>query len=215
MALEMMGRKLGMTQIFDDTGNRIPVTILATGPCTVVQKKTLDRDGYAALQLGFDERRPERTTKPLAGHFARAETSPKRFLYEVRVSTADLEGYEVGQQVDCSGYEAGQIVDVSGTSKGRGFTGVIKRWGFSKSKRTHGTHEFFRHGGAISAGAYPGKVFRGKKMPGQHGNARITTEGLRVERVDAERNLVFVRGAVPGHSGGVVRVRPSIRKQKA
>jgi large subunit ribosomal protein L3 len=209
--MELVGRKLGMTQIFDDRGDRIPVTVVRAGPCTVVQKKTPEADGYSALQLGFEDRKEKHTTRPMQGHFGKATTSAKRVLYEVRVSPEELEGFELGQDLDCSSFEEGQIVDVSGTSKGRGFTGVIKRWGFSKHSQTHGTHEFFRHGGAISAGAYPGKVLRGKKMAGHYGNERVTTQGLRIVKVDAEKNLLFIRGAVPGHTDGIVRVRPTVR----
>jgi large subunit ribosomal protein L3 len=215
MGVELVGRKLGMTQIFDETGDRIAVTVVRTSPCTVVQKKTQEKDGYSALQLGFEERKEKHTTKPLRGHFEKASVSPKRVLYEVRVSAEELEGFELGQSLDCSSFEEGQMVDVSGTSKGRGFTGVIKRWGFSKHSQTHGTHEFFRHGGAISAGASPGKVLRGKKMAGHYGNERVTTQGLRIVRVDPERHLLFIRGAIPGHRDGVVRVRPSARAPRA
>jgi large subunit ribosomal protein L3 len=215
MAVELVGRKLGMTQIFNDSGDRIPVTVVRAGPCTVVQKKTQETDGYSALQLGFEDRKEKHTTRAMQGHFAKASTPPKRVLYEVRVSPEALEGFEVGQALDCSSFEEGQRVDVSGTSKGRGFTGVIKRWGFSKHSQTHGTHEFFRHGGAISAGAYPGRVLRGKKMAGQYGNERVTTQDLRIVKVDAERNLIFIRGAVPGHRDGIVWVRPTVRAPQA
>ena len=215
MGVELVGRKLGMTQIFADNGDRIPVTIVRAGPCTVVQKKTQETDGYSALQLGFEDRKEKRTTRAMRGHFGKASTPPKRVLYEVRVSPEELEGFELGQALDCSSFEEGQRVDVSGTSKGRGFTGVVKRWGFKKHSQTHGTHEFFRHGGAISAGAYPGRVLPGKKMAGQYGNERVTTQDLRIVKVDAERNLLFIRGAVPGHRDGIVRVRPTVRGPQA
>jgi large subunit ribosomal protein L3 len=215
MDLELVGRKLGMTQIFNERGDRVPVTVVRAGPCTVVQKKTAERDGYSALQLGFEDRKPKHTTRPLRGHFEKAGVALRRLLYEVRVSAEELEGFELGQTLDCSSFEEGQVVDVSGVSKGRGFTGVVKRWGFSKQGESHGTHEFFRHGGAISAGAYPGKVLRGKKMAGHYGNERVTTHGLRIVKVDAEQNLLFIRGSVPGHRNGVVRVRPSARVPRA
>jgi large subunit ribosomal protein L3 len=209
MALELLGRKLGMTQIFTEKGDRIPVTVVQTGPCTVVQKKDLERDGYCAVQLGFEDRKEKHTSRPLLGHFRKAEVPPKRVLYEVRMEPGEAEGLEIGQELRLEGnFEAGQQVDVTGQSKGRGFTGVIRRWNFSAQGRSHGTHEFQRHGGAISAGSYPGRVFKGKKMAGQHGNARVTVSNLHVARIDAERNLLFLKGAVPGHRNGLVRVRP-------
>jgi large subunit ribosomal protein L3 len=209
--MEVLGRKIGMTQIFDDRGDRVPVTVVRAGPCTVVQKKTVEHDGYCAVQLGFEDRKEKRTTKALLGHFTRAGTTPKRFLYEVRLSPEEAEPLELGQDVSIAGtFEAGQKVDVMGTTKGRGFTGVVKRWSFSTHGSTHGTHEYFRHGGAVSAGSYPGRILPGKKMAGQYGNERVTTRGLRVVRVDADRNLLFIRGAVPGHRNGIVRVRPAL-----
>ena len=209
MTMEFMGRKLGMTQIFNEAGERIPVTVVRTGPCTVIQKKTPDRDGYSAVQLGFEERPERRTTKAMKGHFAAAGSAPRRVVYEVRVPEEELGALEPGQELRCdSAFEEGQGVSVTGQSKGRGFTGVVKRWGFKTHGATHGTHEFFRHGGAISAGTYPGRVVKGKKMAGQHGNKQVTTRGLLVARMDAERNLLFIRGAIPGHRNGLVRVRP-------
>ncbi|MBW2281129.1 MAG: 50S ribosomal protein L3 [Deltaproteobacteria bacterium] len=212
MNLELLGRKLGMTQIFTDAGERVPVTVIAAGPCVVVQKKTAERDGYCAVQFGFEERKEKHTSKAAAGHVAAAGVSPKRFLYEVRLPAEDAEGLEPGQEVACGAtFEGVAKVDVAGTSKGRGFTGVIKRWNFSMPKATHGTHEHYRHAGALGAGTYPGRIVKGKKMAGQHGNKRTTTLGLRVERLDAENGLIFVRGSVPGHNRGLVRVRASTR----
>ena len=211
MALELMGLKLGMTQLFNQDGDRVPVTVISAGPCTVVQKKTADTDGYFAVQLGFGEAKPKGLTRPLHGHFAKTDTSPKRVLFEVRLSEDELGELELGSDIDLSAFEAGQRVDVTGRSKGRGFTGVVKRHGFSMARKSHGTHEFFRHGGAMSAGTYPGRVIKGKKMAGQHGNARVTTLGLRVERVDTEQGLIFLRGSVPGHTNALVRIRPSVR----
>ena len=208
--MEFLGRKLGMTQVFNDRGDRIPVTVVRAGPCTVIQKKTEESDGYTAVQLGFEGRKEKHTTAPMRGHFAKAETAPRRFLYEVRVSAEEAAELEVGKDVSVEGlFEPGQRVDVTGRTKGRGFTGVVKRWSFPTHTSTHGTHEAFRHSGAISAGTYPGKVFKGKKMAGQYGGERVTTRGLEVVRVDAERNLVFLRGAVPGHRDAIVRLRRS------
>lgn len=209
--MELLGRKLGMTQIYNEDGDQVPVTVIATGPCVVVQKKTAGTDGYSAVQLGFEERKQKHTTRPAQGHFARAGVTPKRHLFEVRLPEAEVEGLELGQELGVDLFAEVPRVDVSGRTKGRGFTGVIKRWNFAKSKMSHGTHEYFRHGGAMSAGTYPGRIIKGKKMAGQYGNESVTTLGLRVEKVDPERGLLFVRGAVPGHRKGLVRVRASTR----
>ncbi len=207
MAIELLCRKIGMTRIFDEGGLSIPVTVLEAGPNVVVQKKTPDKDGYSALQLGFGERKAKHATKPLAGHFDRAGVTPRRHLSESRIEAEALEGYEVGQEVGADVFEAGQRVDVIGTSKGRGTTGTVKRHGFAIKKKTHGTHEGFRNPGSIGAGAYPGRVIKGMRMAGRHGNAQVTTRNLEVVRVDADRQLLLLRGSVPGPSDGVVRVR--------
>lgn len=211
MSLELIGRKLGMTQIFTEDGDRVPVTVIEAGPCTVVQKKTQENDGYCALQIGFAEKKAKQTPKPMQGHFANASTTPKRVLVEVAVEAKDLDGYQLGQQITCEGYQPGQRVDVIGTSKGRGFTGVVKRHGFPTRSISHGNHEFFRHGGAMSAGTFPGRIRPGLRMAGQHGNTRVSELNLRVERVDAEKNLIYVRGAVPGHANAFVRIRPTVK----
>ncbi len=212
MALELLGRKLGMTQIFLDNGDRVPVTVIQAGPCVVVEKKTPERDGYSAVQLGFEDKKEKHTSKAMLGHFGKSGVTPKRVLFEVRLPPGEVEPLEVGQEIRCGEtFESVKKVDVSGLTKGRGFTGVVKRWRFKTSRQTHGTHESFRHGGALSAGTYPGRIPRGKKMAGQYGHERVTTLGLRVVRVDAERNLLFIRGGIPGHRNGLVRVRPSNR----
>ena len=212
MNLEFVGRKLGMTQIFNDAGERIPVTVISAGPCVVVQKKTPERDGYTAVQLGFEDRKEKHASKALLGHFAKGGVSPKRLVYEVRLSAAEAEALELGQELGCeAAFEGVTKVDVEGVSKGRGFTGVVKRWNFHMPKATHGTHEMHRHAGALGAGTYPGRIVKGKKMAGHYGSERVTTLGLRVERLDAENGLLFVRGSVPGHRRGLVRVRPSTR----
>ena len=212
MRLELVGRKLGMTQLFNDAGDRIPVTVIEAGPCVVVQKKTEASDGYSAVQLGFEDKKEKHTTRGEAGHFAKAGVSPRRVLFEVRLASDEVDRLELGQEIGIDRALAEVTkVDVIGTSKGHGFSGVIKRHHFGRSKMTHGTHEFFRHGGAMGAGTYPGRVVKGTKMAGQHGRARVTQLGLTVEKVDAERNLLFVRGAVPGHRRGLVRVRASTR----
>jgi large subunit ribosomal protein L3 len=214
VAIELLCRKLGTTRIYDERGQSIGVTVLEAGPNPIVQKKTVDRDGYAALQLGFGARRPIRTTKALAGHFQKAEIVPTRHLAESRVSPEQLEQYEVGGEIKVDIFEKGQRVDVIGTSRGRGTTGVVKRYGFKVHRRTHGTHEAFRHGGSIGAGASPGRVIKGKKMAGRHGAERATTLGLEVVGVDPGRNLLLLRGAVPGHKNGLVRVRESVRTRR-
>lgn len=207
VAIEFMCRKIAMTQLFREDGECVPVTVLEAGENTVVQKKTETRDGYSALQLGYGDKRPNRTSKPKLGHFEAAGVAPRRWLRESRVSAEEAEQFEVGQQVGVEVFSEGQRVDVIGISKGRGTAGVVKRHGFSIKRRTHGTHEAFRHGGAIGAGAYPGKVIKGMKMPGRLGNARVTTSNVEVVGVDAEKNLLFIRGSVPGHNDALVRVR--------
>lgn len=210
MAIELMCRKLGMTQVFIESGECVPVTVLEAEPNVVVQKKTSEKDGYAALQLGAGERRPGLFNKPERAHFEKANVAPKRHLRESRVAEEELENFELGQEVGCEIFEEVKHVDVIGTSKGRGTTGVVKRHGFAVKRRTHGTHEFFRHGGAIGAGAWPGKVIKGIGMPGRHGNSRVTVRNLELVRVDAEKRLLFVRGSVPGHNDAVVCVRQAV-----
>ncbi len=211
MSLELLGRKLGTTQIFNEAGDRVAVTVIEAGPCVVVQKKTVEHDGYSAVQLGFEDMKEKHAGKALAGHFRVAGVPLKRVLYEVRLPAEEVEALEVGQAISADQFAEVAKVDVSGTSKGRGFAGVIKRHGFGRAKSTHGTHEFFRHGGAMSAGTYPGRVIPGKKMAGHMGAEAVTQIGLALEKVDAERNLLFVRGAVPGHRHALVRVRRSTR----
>jgi large subunit ribosomal protein L3 len=210
MALELLCRKIGMTQIYDEEGLCIPVTVLAAEPNVVVQKKTEAADGYAALQLGYGERRANLFNKAAAGHFAKAGAAPRRYLKESRLSTEEVDAHEVGGEIKCDLFEAGQTVDVIGHTKGSGTSGVIKRHNFKIKRRTHGTHENHRHGGAIGAGAYPGKVVKGMKMPGRMGNERMTVRNLKVVRVDVEQNLIFVRGGVPGHRNGLVRIRQAV-----
>jgi len=210
VAIELLCRKIGMTRLFSDAGECIPVTVLEAGPNTVIQKKTEEKDRYTALQLGFFEQRRKVLSKPRLGHFEKANVSPKRYLHESRVDAETLEQHEVGGFLTADIFEAGQKVDVIGTSKGRGTAGVVKRHNFAVKRRTHGTHEAFRHPGAIGAGAYPGKVFKGMGMFGRMGNARVTVRNLEVVRVDAERNLLMIRGAVPGHNNGLVRVRNAV-----
>jgi large subunit ribosomal protein L3 len=212
VSIELLCRKLGMTQVFTESGESVPVTVLEAGPNTVVQIKREDGpDGYTAVQLGFGERRGDLFNKPARGHFDKAGVEPQRFLLESRITLEEAEEIELGQEFKADLFEVGQRVDAIGTSKGRGFAGVVKRHGFKIKKRTHGTHEYFRHPGSIGAGAYPGRVFKGGRQAGQMGNARVTAQNLEVVRVDSDKNLVFVRGAVPGHIKALVKLRAAIK----
>ncbi len=211
MALQLLCRKLGTTQIFSEAGECIPVTVLSAEPNVVVQKKTEERDGYTALQVGFGERRPSRTPRPERGHFEKAGVAPRRHLVESRLTPEEAAGFEVGSELSVAVFAQGQRVDVIGTSRGRGTAGVVKRHGFSIKRQTHGTHEFFRHGGSIGPGSFPGRVIKGLRMPGRMGNARVTTLNLEVVKVDPDQGLLFVKGSVPGHPDGIVRVRPSVK----
>jgi large subunit ribosomal protein L3 len=184
--------------------------VLDAQPNRVVQKKTPERDGYSALQLGYGERALRHASKPLQGHCAKASVPPVKELRESRISPEELEKYEVGQEIAVDIFSAGQRVDVIGTSKGKGFAGVVKRHGFGV-RTTHGAHEYFRHGGSIGPGSFPGRVIKGLRMAGHMGDARVTTMNVEVVRVDAEKRLLFVRGGVPGHNDAVVRVRPSVK----
>jgi large subunit ribosomal protein L3 len=213
MAIELLCKKLGMTQVFIDSGEAVPVTVLEAGPNVVVQKKAVDTDGYTAVQLAFGERREGLFSKAEKTHFEKhGVETPLRHLSESRLTAEEAEALEEGMKITVDIFGVGQRVDAIGTSKGHGMTGVVKRHGFAIKKRSHGTHEFFRHGGSIGAGADPGKVIKGMKMAGQHGNARNTTLNLEVIRVDSERNLLLVRGAVPGHKNGLVKVRTAVKR---
>lgn len=210
MAIEFMCRKIGMTQVFEESGRAVPVTVLEASPNVVVQKKSSEADGYEAVQLGAGKRRANLFSRPEKGHFAKASVPPQRYLRESRLSAEEAEAFEVGQEISCDIFESGSRVDVIGISKGRGTAGVVKRHGHSIMRRTHGTHEAFRQPGSIGAGAYPGRVIKGMKMAGRMGNERVTVRNLEVVRVDSELNLLFVRGAVPGHNDALVRVRRSV-----
>ena len=205
----ILGRKLGMTQVFDDANRVIPVTVIEAGPCRVVQLKTPERDGYAAVQLAFGSTKPARLSKPELGHLKAANADPAKYLAELRVD--DLSGFEIGQVLKADVFAAGERVDVTGISKGRGFSGVMKRHNFHGQGASHGNHKKHRAPGAIGACATPARVFKGMKMAGQYGNARITTLNLEVVEGDAERNLLLVRGAVPGATGGLVFVRNAVK----
>jgi large subunit ribosomal protein L3 len=208
----LIGRKVGMTQLFLEGGDVVPVTALEAGPCWVIQKKTPERDGYTAIQLGFGEKKAKRTTKPLQGHFRKSSVSPKRWVREFRVDEQTLETLQEGQEVAGEIFDGLRYVDVTGTSKGRGFSGVMKRHGFGGKNATHGTHESFRGSGAVGAGADPARVFKNTRMAGQFGNTRVTIQNLEVVRFLKEQNLLLVKGAVPGPNGGMVLIRASRRQ---
>jgi large subunit ribosomal protein L3 len=210
VSIQLLCRKLGMTQIFAENGDAVSVTVLEAGPNAIVQKKTVESDGYTALQLGFGERRPIRTPKSARGHFEKAKLAPKRFLAESRVTPEEAAAYEVGGEVTVGIFQQGQRVDVIGTSKGRGTAGVVRRHHFPDRAEAHGAHERFRHGGSIGPGSYPGHVIKGLRMPGRMGNERVTTLNLEVVKVDADKGLLYVRGAVPGHRDALVRVRHTV-----
>lgn len=203
----ILGKKVGMTQIFSDTGEAIPVTVIEAGPCVVVQKKTPQVDGYHALQIGFGEKRERLFNKPMKGHFAKANVKPVRFLREIRLE--ETEGYEVGQEIKADIFAVGDQVDVVGTSKGKGFAGGIKRHGFHRGPMTHGSKYHRRPGAAAAKG--PARVFKGRKMPGHMGVERVTVQNLEVVKVDAEKNLLAVKGSVPGPRGGLVLIKDSVK----
>ncbi|OAT81145.1 50S ribosomal protein L3 [Desulfotomaculum copahuensis] len=199
----IIGKKVGMTQIFTEAGKAVPVTVVEAGPCYVVQKKTAAQDGYAAIQLGFGEKRERLVSKPAKGHFTRAGVKPLRFLREFRVE--DPESYQVGQEVKADIFALGEKVDVVGTSKGRGFAGGIKRHGFHRGPMAHGS-KYHRRPGSLGAKG-PARVFKGRKLPGHYGVERVTVQNLEVVRVDAGRNLLAIKGALPGPRGGLVLVK--------
>jgi large subunit ribosomal protein L3 len=206
----ILGRKVGMTQLFDEKGHVVPVTVIEAGPCYVTQVKTEDRDGYRAIQLGFEETKPKRLTQGQQGHLKANDLPLLRRLHEIRVK--DDVAYEVGQKVTVEIFEAGEFVDVVGKSKGRGFAGTIKRHKFHRQPKTHGQSDRERAPGSIGATTGIGRVFKGKRMPGRMGNVRVTSQHLLVALVDPEKNLVAVRGSVPGPKGGLVLVKQA-RKQ--
>jgi len=203
----ILGRKIGMTQVFDEAGKAVPVTVVEAGPCRVAQVKTPKTDGYAAIQLAFGT--PRRTNKPMAGHFSKASVDPGRYLVELRLD--DLGEYAPGSEIKADVFETGEVVDVIGVTKGKGFAGGMKRHNFKGLSATHGTQRKHRSPGAIGACATPARVFKGTRMAGHLGHRRVTTLNLRVIKADAERNLLLIRGAIPGPRGGLVMVRSAVR----
>jgi len=205
----LIGKKIGMTQIFED-GKFIPVTVVEAGPNFVLQKKTVENDGYTALQLGFDEKKEKNTTKPVMGIFKKAGVNPQRFIKELRVDS--VEGYELGQEIKVDVLAGVEFVDITGTSKGKGTSGVMKRHGFGGNRASHGVSRNHRLGGSIGMSTWPGKVLKGKRMAGQYGNETVTVQNLRVVKVDAENNLLLIKGAVPGSKNSYIVVKPAIKK---
>jgi len=205
----ILGKKLGMSQIFTADGRRVPVTVVEAGPCVVVQKKTTDTDGYNAVQVGFSAKSAQRVNKPELGHFKKAGKGAFAYLRELR--DGDVGALNVGDEVTCDQvFKIGDVVDVTGTSKGKGFQGVIKRWNFSGGRATHGSM-FHRSPGSIGCSAWPSRVFKGKKMSGQMGNATVTTQNLAIVDVRPEQNLIFIKGAVPGPRNGLVTIRRGVK----
>lgn len=230
MQKAIIGKKIGMTQIFDEKGNVVPVTVIEAGPCVVSQIKTLENDGYEAVQLGFGDIKlkvqngtgkgkrvrcekfkdqPVNITLPQLGHFKKADVAPKRTLREFRVE--DISAYSVGDIVKADVFAEGDKIDVTGKSKGKGYAGVIKRWNFQRLKESHGSGPVARHGGSMGACSTPSRVWKGKKMAGHLGAERVTVQNLQVVKVDAENNLIAIKGAVPGPNGGTVTIRNSVK----
>lgn len=208
MKKAILGTKIGMTQIFGEGGKVIPVTAILAGPCTVIQKKTVETDGYDAVQVGFGEIKEKKVNKPLKGHFAKADTANKKYLREFRLE--DVSAYNVGDEIKAEVFEAGEKVDVSGISKGHGFAGPMKRWNLHRGPMSHGSHSQ-RVSGSMGMCSYPGRVFKGKKLPGHYGVDKVTIQNLEIVKVDAENNLILVKGAVPGIKGGLVTIRNAVK----
>lgn len=207
MAKGILGKKVGMTQLFGEAGEIIPVTVIQAGPCYVVQKKTEETDGYSAIQIGFDEKRENLVNKPLKGHFAKAQVKTLRHLKEFAIDNADE--FQVGQEIKADVFDLGEKVDIVGTSKGKGFAGGIKRHGFQRGPMAHGS-KYHRRPGSLGAKG-PARVFKGRKLPGRMGGDRVTIQNLEVVKVDTERNLLIVKGAVPGPKGGLLMVKNSVK----
>ena len=213
MQKAIIGKKLGMTQLFDENGSFIPVTVIEAGPCVVVQKKTTENDGYESVQIGFGEISDKHVNKPMKGHFAKSDVAAKRVLREFKL--ADCAAVNVGDIIKADIFAVGEKVDVCGTSKGKGFAGTIKRYGNHSLKATHGSGPVGRHAGSMGACSSPSRIYKGKKMPGHMGSERVTIQNLDVVKVDAENNLIALRGAIPGPKGGYVYITDAVKGQKA
>ena len=208
MKKAIIGKKLGMTQLFDANGDVVPVTVVEAGPCVIAQKKTTENDGYEAVQIGYGDMKASKVNKPMKGHFAKGDVAPKKVLREFRLE--DISAMNVGDIIKADIFAEGEAVDVRGTSKGKGYAGVIKRWNFGRLKETHGTGPVHRHGGSLGT-IDPARIFKGKKMAGHLGNERVTVQNLSVVKVDAEKNIIAVKGAVPGPKGGIVVLKNSVK----
>jgi large subunit ribosomal protein L3 len=206
----IIGRKIGMTQLFTDNGNVVPVTVVEAGPCTVIQKKTVENDGYSAVQLGFEDIREKLVLKPVKGHYDKAQVAYKRVLKEFKLDNA--EAMNVGDVLKADVFAAGDVVDVTGISKGKGYQGTIKRLGFHRQPMTHGTSGYHRHQGSMGANSTPSKVMKGKGMPGHMGSEQVTIQNLSVVKIDVENNLIAIKGAIPGPNGGLVVVKTAVKK---
>ena len=209
MKKAILGKKIGMTQVFDENGTMIPVTVIEAGPCAVIQKKDVENDGYEAVVVAYDDKAERLVNKPEKGKFAKAGVSCKRHVREFRLD--DCDSLNVADEIKVDTFEAGERVDVTGISKGKGFAGVIKRFGQHRLKETHGTGPVHRHAGSMGGCSYPGRVFKGKRLPGHMGHVRVTVQNLDIIRVDAERGLLLVKGAVPGPKGGLVTVKNTVK----
>jgi large subunit ribosomal protein L3 len=207
----LIAKKIGMTQLFDDNGKVIPVTVVEAGPCTVVQKKTVETDGYEAIQVGFGDVKVTRVNKPEAGHFKKADVAPQKVLKEFRLE--DMSNYNVGDTLKADVFAVGDRVDVVGTSKGKGTAGSIKRWNFSRLKESHGTGPVGRHAGSLGACSDPSRVYKGKKLAGHLGTERVTIQNLDIVKVDAENNLIAIKGAIPGAKGGIVVLTNTVKSK--
>ena len=205
----LVGKKLGMTQLFDANGNVVPVTVIEAGPCVVAQKKTIENDGYEAVQIGYGDLKASKVNKPMKGHFGKADVAPKKVLKEFKL--ADTSSLNVGDIVKADIFAAGEFVDVVGTSKGKGTAGVIKRWNFGRLRESHGTGPVARHGGSLGV-IDPARIFKGKKMAGHLGSERVTVQNLSVVKVDSENNLIAIKGSIPGPKGGIVVIADSVKK---
>ncbi|OKX86201.1 50S ribosomal protein L3 [Corynebacterium glutamicum] len=205
----ILGTKLGMTQIFDEENRVIPVTVVEAGPCVVSQIRTVETDGYNAIQIAYGEIDPRKVNQPLTGHFKKAGVTPRRHVTEIRMD--DVSGYEVGQDVTVEIFNDIKFVDVTGTSKGKGYAGAMKRHGFAGQGAGHGNQAAHRRVGGIGAAATPGRIFKGKRMAGRMGNDRVTTQNLKVQKIDADANIILIKGAIPGNRGGVVTVKTAVK----
>ncbi|MCX5805609.1 MAG: 50S ribosomal protein L3 [Proteobacteria bacterium] len=215
MGIGLLGKKIGMSQMFLEDGSVVPVTVIKAGPCVIIQKKTEDKEGYNALQVGFDEIKKEKLVKkPLKGHFGKANVSPMSFIREFRINAEESETNDPGSQIMVDMFENGDYVDITGTSKGKGFAGVMKRHGFAGAPASHGTHEYFRHGGSIGQNMTPGRTMRGMKMPGHMGNRKVTVQNLKIVEVRGDTNVLMIEGAVPGPTNGYLIIRKAVKKAK-